>query len=90
MPEPTAGESAALTAAQFAEFKARKEAERAAAAATAAATAAAEAAAPQGALSGRALWDACPWVFDVDEEGRPSAEALAAQAEAQASVQPGR
>jgi hypothetical protein len=86
MPEPTAGESAALTAAQFAEFKARKEAERAAAAATAAAGAAAA----QGTLSGRALWDACPWVFDVDEEGRPSAEALAAQAAAQASVQPGR
>ena len=83
MPEPTAVESVALTAAQFAEFKVRKEAERAAAAAAAAA-------APQGALSGRALWDACPWVFDVDEEGRPSAEALAAQAAAQASVQPGR
>ena len=84
MPEPTGGESAALTAAQFAEFKARKEAERATAAA------AAEAAAAPGALSGRALWDACPWVFDVDEEGRPSPEALAAQAAAQASVQPGR
>lgn len=72
MPEP----APALTAAQFAEFKARKEAASAAAAASTAAAAAAE-----GALSGRALWDQCPWVFDVDEEGRPSDAALAAAAQ---------
>jgi hypothetical protein len=85
MPEPATGSSAALTAAQFAEFKARKEAAAAAAAATAAA-AAAEAPAQ---LSGRELWNQCPGVFDVDEEGRPSAAALAAAA-AEASLEPKR
>ena len=85
MPEPATESSAALTAAQFAEYKARKDA---AAAAAAAANAAAAAQSP-GTLSGRALRDQCPWVFDVDEEGRPSAAALAAAA-AEAALQPQR
>jgi len=86
MPEPASESSAPLTAAQFAEFKARKEA--AAAATAAAATAAAASEAP-GVLSGRALWEQCPWLFDVDEEGKPSVAALAAAA-AEASLQPKR
>ena len=94
MPEPAPESSAPLTAAQFAEFKARKDA---AAAATAAAAAAAAAAEAPGALSGRALWEQCPHVFDVDEEGRHSAASLAAEAAAElaaaaaeASLQPKR
>ena len=80
MPEAEPG--TALTAAQFAAFQAQKAAE-------AAATTAAAAVAPDAPVNGRELWERCPWVFDVDEEGRPSAAALAAAA-AEASLQPQR
>lgn len=76
---PDATPVAPLTAEQFIAFQQKKHAsERRAAAAAADA--------PGAPLNGRQLWERMPHVFDVDEEGRHSAAALAAGAAATAQT----